>query len=97
MPSMATTVFSLTIRTARATTAAGVVDDRAGLSARGERAVGFVGAIGEDFGGDAQIRRARPAFRISEPGRPNRISVLIERRDRARDRAGELRDCAPPC
>ena len=89
-PSIATTVRSFTMRTARATTGAGIVDDRAGLAARGERAVGLVGAIGEHFGGDAQAGGAAGVQDL-RAGQTEQNQRLVEGGHRARDRGGELR------
>ena len=56
-----------TICTARSTTTSGIVNDAAGHASRGQRSVGFVGAIGEDLGRDSSPAvRPRSAARSSE-------------------------------
>ena len=87
-PSIATTVPSLAICTARATTVVDVMDDRAELVARDERTVGLVGAIGEHFCGDAKPAALSRLQRVrSRRSEQNQRSA--ERGDRARDGARE--------
>ncbi len=87
---MATTECSVTMRTARATTVSGVVDDRTRLAARGKRPVRLVRAIGENFRGDPQTGRP-PGVQNLGSWKSEEDQRLVERRDGARDRGGELR------
>ena len=67
------------MRTARATTVDGVVDDGAGRRPRRQRSVRLVGAIGEPFGGDREARRRPPRAPV-----PNRAARTGSAPDRTR-------------
>ena len=95
-PSIASTRRSHTILTARDDDSVGVMDDRAGGVSRHQRAVGFVGAIGEDFRRDAETGGSAGGedLRVGEAEEDERA---IERGDGAGDGGGERRGFSPPC
>ena len=89
-------VLSFTIRTARSTTAFASWITLPGLRARGQRAVAFVGAIGEHFRGHRQAGGFTGAqqFRVRQAKQDQRA---IERGHRAWRSHRRARDPCTPC